>query len=58
MDPSALDAYTHSAATLAGLTIDDAWWPAVVRHLGVLLDRAASLENFELPHDPAPVFHP
>jgi hypothetical protein len=36
-----LEAYARAAARQSGLTIDDAWWPAVVRHLGVLFDRAA-----------------
>ena len=58
------DDYARAAARAAGLTIDDAWWPGVVRHLGVLIDRAASLEcngdddNVSLPDDPAPVFTP
>ncbi|MDQ1356273.1 MAG: 1-carboxybiuret hydrolase subunit AtzG-like [Acidimicrobiaceae bacterium] len=62
-----LDGYARAAALAAGLTIDGAWWPGVVRHLGVLLERAASLEcndddddndNVSLPDDPAPVFTP
>ena len=55
-----LKAYARAAALLLGLEIDDAWWPAVFRHLDVLIQRAASLEDggFALPDDPAPVFHP
>jgi hypothetical protein len=63
-----LDGYARAAALATGLTIDDAWWPGVVRHLGVLIERAASLEcnddndsdndNVALPDDPAPVFTP
>jgi Protein of unknown function (DUF4089) len=58
--PAALEAYARAAALLAGLEIDEAWWPAVFRHLDVLIQRAASLEDggFTLPDDPAPVFHP
>jgi hypothetical protein len=53
-------AYARAAAQAAGLQIDDAWWPAVERHLSVLLARAGSLENqaITLPDDPAPVFRP
>jgi hypothetical protein len=36
-----LETYARAAARLTGLTIDEAWWPGVARHLGVLLDRAA-----------------
>jgi hypothetical protein len=36
-----LETYARAAARQTGLTIDEAWWPGVVRHLGVLLDRAA-----------------
>lgn len=39
-----LETYARAAAGLAGLEIDAAWWPAVNRHLGVLLDRAAVVE--------------
>jgi hypothetical protein len=39
-----IEAYARAAARLAGLEVEDAWWPAVVRHLGVLLDRAAIVE--------------
>jgi hypothetical protein len=59
-DPSDVAAYARAAAQAAGLQIDDAWWPAVERHLSVLLARAGSLENqaITLPDDPAPVFRP
>jgi hypothetical protein len=36
-----LETYARAAASLTGLPIDEAWWPGVVRHLGVLCDRAA-----------------
>ncbi|MDQ1392676.1 MAG: 1-carboxybiuret hydrolase subunit AtzG-like [Acidimicrobiaceae bacterium] len=56
-----VDRYARAAALAAGLTIDDTWWPSIVRHLGVLLARAASLEaqgDPTPPADPAPVFTP
>ncbi len=56
-----LDGYARAAALVAGLPIDDAWWPSIVRHLGVLMAHAASLEAQDdpwLPGDPAPVFTP
>jgi hypothetical protein len=61
-DPD-LDGYARAAALAAGLSIDDAWWPGVVRHLGVLMARAASLEpndirDAPLPADSAAVFTP
>lgn len=57
---SIVEGYARAAAAAAGLPIDDAWWPSVVRHLDVLLVRAASLETdgITLPDDPAPMFHP
>lgn len=57
-DEPDVEGYARTAARLAGLVIDDSWWPAVVRHLGVLLERAASLETVPLPADPGPVFRP
>ncbi len=39
-----LEAYARASAHLSDLEIEDAWWPAVVRHLGVLVDRAAVVE--------------
>jgi hypothetical protein len=54
-----VERYARAAAGAAGLEVDDAWWPAVIRHLEVLLARAASLEDVVgLPDDPAPVFRP
>jgi hypothetical protein len=60
LSPDDLERYARAAAAVAGLRIDDAWWPAVVRHLDVLVTRAASLEGpgIHLPDDPAPVFLP
>ncbi len=57
---AALEAYARAAALLWGLEIDDAWWPGVLHHLDVLIERSASLEDgpVSLPDDPAPVFHP
>ncbi len=46
-----LDTYARSLARLRGLEIDDAWWPAVVRHLAVLLDRTALFEAVDLEAD-------
>ena len=43
-----LEAYARASARLGGLEIADAWWPAVVRHLGVLVDRAALVEATDL----------
>ncbi|MDQ6617547.1 MAG: DUF4089 domain-containing protein [Actinomycetota bacterium] len=57
-DAAELERYARAAALAAGLPIDDNWWPAVVRHLGVILTRAASLESIDLPDDPGPVFEP
>ncbi|HEX3874632.1 MAG TPA: AtzG-like protein [Solirubrobacteraceae bacterium] len=39
-----LDTYARAAARLGRLEIDDAWWPGVLRHLGVLCDNAALVE--------------
>jgi hypothetical protein len=39
-----LETYARAAARLAGIEVEEAWWPAVVRHLGVLVDRAAVVE--------------
>jgi hypothetical protein len=44
-----LDTYARAAARLAGLEIDDGWWPGVVRHLTVLCDNAALVEAVDLP---------
>jgi hypothetical protein len=58
--PDDLEDYARSAARAAGLEIDEAWWPTVVRHLGALMKRAESLERDEvpLPDEPAPEFRP
>ncbi len=42
-----LDGYARAAARLAGLEIDEAWWPGVLLHLGVLLDNAALVEAID-----------
>ncbi len=59
-EPLDVEGYARAAARAAGLDIGEAWWPAVVSHLEVLLVRAASLEDeaIRLPDDPAPVFQP
>jgi len=59
-DRAGVERYARAAAAEAGLTIEEGWWPSVVGHLGMLLDRAASLEGAtaDLPDDPAPVFWP
>jgi 1-carboxybiuret hydrolase subunit AtzG-like protein len=58
-DPAVRERYARAAADELGLSVDDQWWPAVIRHLGVLLDRAATLDDGAvLPDDPAPVFQP
>ena len=51
----ALEAYARATASLNRLEIDDAWWPSVVRHLGVLFDRAALVEAVDLDAPPPPV---
>lgn len=48
-----LETYARAAAALSELEIDDAWWPAVLRHLGVLFDRAALVESVDLDEPPA-----
>ncbi len=60
IDPSDLESYARAAARAAGLPIEDAWWPDVIRHLGGMLSRAAAIESvgIDLPEDPAPVFQP
>ena len=60
MRPDDLEDYARSAALAAGLEIDDAWWPTVVRHLGMLMEATESVETNEapLPAEPAPEFRP
>jgi len=60
VQPDELEDYARSAARVAGLDIDEAWWPNVLRHLGALLERAESLETDEIPWppEPAPEFRP
>jgi Protein of unknown function (DUF4089) len=43
-----LDAYARAAARLGRLEIDEAWWPGVLRHLGVLCDNAALVETVDI----------
>jgi hypothetical protein len=43
-----LETYARAAARLLGLEIEEAWWPGVVRHLGVLGDNAARVEAVDL----------
>jgi transcriptional regulator with GAF, ATPase, and Fis domain len=59
-DVSEIEHYARAAGAAAGLAIDEAWWPGVVRHLEAILERAASLEGgpVDLPEDTAAVFHP
>ena len=56
-DPAAHVA--HMEAVL-GLTIEEAWRPIVVAHLGAIAKAAALVMAFDLPEDaePAPVFTP
>ncbi len=42
-----LDKYARAAAGLAGLEIEEAWWPGVLRHLKVLVDNAALVEAID-----------
>jgi len=53
-DREALAAYVDQAAALQGLTLDPAWRPAVIAHLGRILGAAALVEQFPLPEEPAP----
>ena len=48
-----LEKYARAAAQVLDLEIDEAWWPGVVRHLGVLRDNAARVEAVDLA-EPAP----
>ena len=60
MDPAELEAYARAAAVMAGLEIDEQWWPSVVRHLAALMERASTVESFDLAADDgsAAVFRP
>ncbi len=50
-----LETYARAAARLSDLEVEAAWWPGVVRHLAVLLDRAAVVDAFDLtPPRPEP----
>jgi hypothetical protein len=55
---SPLDSFIDAAASVLGLTIEDAWRPAVAANLRVTFEHAASVEAFALPDDaePAPIF--
>lgn len=55
-----LQQYARAAAAMAGLAIDEAWWPGVIGHLGALMHRVESLASaeLELPEDLGPVFQP
>jgi transcriptional regulator of acetoin/glycerol metabolism len=57
MDPAEVESYARAAASLAGLEIEDQWWPGVVRHLAGLLSHAAAVAD-DGPADPAGVFRP
>jgi hypothetical protein len=50
-----LETYARATAGINRLHIDDAWWPSVLRHLGVLFDRAALVEAFDPGAPPPPV---
>ncbi len=41
VEPADVESYARAAATMVGITVDDDWWPSVVRHLTVMLERAA-----------------
>jgi hypothetical protein len=55
-----VEMHARALAALAGLTIEDAWWPAVLRHLGVLVEQAGLVERHEGARHPtsAPKFEP
>ena len=55
---SSLDAFIDAASAVLGLTIADAWRPAVAANLRVTIEHAAAVEAFALPDDaePAPIF--
>jgi hypothetical protein len=58
--PQGLDDYARSGARLAGLTIEDSWWPEIVRHLTVLIEQARLVEHHVGSRElvPAPSFKP
>ena len=61
METSDVEDYARAAAGVTGLEIDAVWWPAVVRHLAGMLERAASVEAVvisECTENSAAVFHP
>jgi len=49
-----IDAHARAAARLAGLTIEEAWWPGVVGHLTILLDQARLVERHPGAGEPSP----
>jgi hypothetical protein len=53
-----LDTYARAAAHLSGLEIEEGWWPGVLRHLAVLVDRIALVETVDLDAIPPVVAEP
>src|SRR5579884_190593 len=61
--PDGIEVFARAAAAVAGLRIEEAWWPEVLGHLAGLVAAAASVEEVtgitgDLPDEPAPVFRP
>jgi hypothetical protein len=49
-----VESYARGAARLRGLSIDEAWWPGVLRHLTLLLDLGDDVESHDPLRLPAP----
>lgn len=60
LSPALIEAHARAAAALAGLTIEDAWWPGVLRHLTVLIEQGRLVERHGGAgrSPPAPSFEP
>ncbi len=58
--PEPIEAHARAAARLAGLTIEEAWWPGVIAHLRVLIEQARLVERHRGTDRtaPAPTFEP
>lgn len=58
--PELIEAHARAGAQLAGLAIEDAWWPEILRHLGGLIEQAQLVERHDGAREPvpAPSFRP
>lgn len=43
--PDVIEAHARAAAGLAGLTIEDTWWPGILWHLTILAEQALVVER-------------